>query len=106
SLQVAIHAAAPCPVPAKEQMIDWWGPVLHEYYAGTEGNGFVYCDSAAWLEHKGTVGKALLGEVHIVGDDGEECEAGEPGTVDFSGGLDFSYHNDPEKTASARDPKG
>src|SRR5690606_9964120 len=52
SLQVAIHAAAPCPVPAKEQMIDWWGPVLHEYYAGTEGNGFVYCDSAAWLEHK------------------------------------------------------
>jgi acyl-CoA synthetase (AMP-forming)/AMP-acid ligase II len=106
SLQVAVHAAAPCPVPAKEQMIDWWGPVLHEYYAGTEGNGFVYCDSAAWLEHKGTVGKALLGEAHIVGEDGEECAVGEAGTVYFSGGLDFSYHNDPEKTASARDPKG
>jgi acyl-CoA synthetase (AMP-forming)/AMP-acid ligase II len=106
SLQVAVHAAAPCPVPAKEQMIEWWGPVLHEYYAGTEGNGFVYCDSAAWLEHKGTVGKALLGEVHIVGEDGEECAVGEAGTVYFSGGLDFSYHNDPEKTASARDPQG
>ncbi len=106
SLRVAIHAAAPCPVAVKEQMIAWWGPVLHEYYAGTEANGFVYCDSAAWLEHKGTVGQALMGELHIVGDDGEELAAGEPGTVYFGGTAEFTYHNDPEKTASSRDPKG
>jgi acyl-CoA synthetase (AMP-forming)/AMP-acid ligase II len=106
SLQVAIHAAAPCPVAAKEQMIEWWGPVLHEYYAGTEGNGFVYCNSEQWLDHKGTVGQALMGEIHIVGEDGEELPAGEPGTVYFGGGAEFSYHNDPEKTAASRDPKG
>ena len=106
SLQVAIHAAAPCPVAAKEQMIEWWGPVLHEYYAGTEGNGFVYCDSAAWLAHKGTVGQALVGKVHIVGDDGEEVPAGEIGTVYFESDAQFSYHNDPEKTAASRDPQG
>ena len=106
SLQVAIHAAAPCPVAVKEQMIDWWGPVLHEYYAGTEGNGFVYCDSAAWLAHKGTVGQPIVGELHIVGDDGEELPAGEAGTIYFGGGAEFTYHNDPDKTASSRDPKG
>jgi acyl-CoA synthetase (AMP-forming)/AMP-acid ligase II len=106
SLQVAIHAAAPCPVAAKEQMIDWWGPVLHEYYAGTEGNGFVYCNSEQWLAHKGTVGQALMGEVHIVDDEGEEVGPGEPGTVYFASGAEFSYHNDPEKTAASRDPKG
>jgi acyl-CoA synthetase (AMP-forming)/AMP-acid ligase II len=106
SLQVAIHAAAPCPVAVKEQMIDWWGPVLHEYYAGTEGNGFVYCDSAAWLAHKGTVGSPLLGEIHILDDEGEELPPGEPGTVYFGGGADFSYHNDPDKTSESRDPKG
>jgi long-chain acyl-CoA synthetase len=106
SLKVAIHAAAPCPVTVKEQMIEWWGPVLHEYYAGTEGNGFVYCDSQAWLAHKGTVGQPLLSEVHIVGDDGEELPPGEPGTVYFASEAEFSYHNDPEKTAESRDPKG
>jgi acyl-CoA synthetase (AMP-forming)/AMP-acid ligase II len=106
SQQVAIHAAAPCPVAVKEQMIEWWGPVLHEYYAGTEGNGFVYCDSSAWLAHRGTVGSALNGTVHIVGDDGEEVPAGQPGTIYFADGPDFSYHNDPEKTAASRDPRG
>jgi long-chain acyl-CoA synthetase len=106
SLQVAIHAAAPCPVAIKEQMIDWWGPVLHEYYAGTEGNGFVYCDSAAWLAHKGTVGQPIASELHIVGDDGEELPAGEAGTIYFGGGAEFTYHNDPDKTAASRDPKG
>ena len=106
SLQVAIHAAAPCPVAVKQQMIEWWGPVLHEYYAGTEGNGFVYCDSAAWLAHPGTVGSALVGTVHIVDDDGEELPPGERGTVYFGGGAEFSYHNDPEKTAASRDARG
>ena len=106
SLQVAVHAAAPCPVAVKEQMIEWWGPVIHEYYAGTEGNGFVYCNSEQWLAHKGTVGQSLLGAVHIVDEDGEELPVGEAGTIYFEGGADFEYHNDPEKTASARDPKG
>jgi long-chain acyl-CoA synthetase len=106
SLQVAIHAAAPCPVAVKQQMIEWWGPVIHEYYAGTEGNGFVYCDSAAWLAHPGTVGRSIMGEIHIVGDSGDEVPQGETGTVYFGGGAEFAYHNDPEKTASAHDARG
>jgi acyl-CoA synthetase (AMP-forming)/AMP-acid ligase II len=106
SLQVAVHAAAPCPVAVKEQMIDWWGPVLHEYYAGSEGNGFVYCDSEAWLAHKGTVGSALMGEIHILDDDGDDVPTGQPGTIYFAGGAEFSYHNDPDKTAKSRDPRG
>ena len=80
SLQVAVHAAAPCPVEVKRQMIEWWGPILHEYYAGTEGNGFVYTNSEDWLAHPGTVGRNLTGEIHIVDDDGEELPAGEAGT--------------------------
>jgi long-chain acyl-CoA synthetase len=106
SLQVAIHAAAPCPVAVKEQMIEWWGPILHEYYAGTEGNGFVYCNSYDWLAHKGTVGKSLVGVVHIVDEQGAELPPGEPGTIYFEGGAEFAYHNDPDKTAAARDPRG
>ena len=106
SLQVAIHAAAPCPVAVKQQMIEWWGPVVHEYYAGTEGNGFVYCTSEQWLAHPGTVGTPIMGQVHIVDEAGEELPAGEIGTVYFGGGADFAYHNDPEKTASAHDARG
>ncbi len=106
SMQVAIHAAAPCPIAVKKQMIEWWGPVLHEYYAGTEGNGFVYTNSVDWLAHPGTVGKALLGTVHIVGEDGKELPPGEPGTIYFEGGTSFEYHNDPDKTASSRDEHG
>ncbi len=106
SLQVAIHAAAPCPIPVKEKMIEWWGPVLHEYYAGTEGNGFTAINSHEWLEHKGSVGKPLIGAVHIIDDDGEEVATGEPGGVYFSGGGKFEYHNDAEKTRSAYDAKG
>jgi long-chain acyl-CoA synthetase len=106
SLQVAIHAAAPCPVPVKEQMIEWWGPVLHEYYAGTEGNGFVYTNSHDWLAHKGTVGRALTGELHILDEEGNEVGVGEEGTVYFGAGSTFEYHNDPDKTQDSRDPKG
>jgi acyl-CoA synthetase (AMP-forming)/AMP-acid ligase II len=106
SLECIVHAAAPCPVPVKQQMIDWWGPVIHEYYAGTEGNGFVYCNSEQWLAHKGTVGSAISGTLHIVGEDGEENPPGEAGTIYFEGGGTFEYHNDPEKTASSRDPRG
>jgi len=106
SLQGVVHAAAPCPVAVKEQMIDWWGPIIHEYYAGTEGNGFVYTNSVDWLAHKGSVGKAILGEVHIVDESGNEVPVGDEGTIYFSGGGDFEYHNDPEKTRSSHNEKG
>ncbi|MDO8389262.1 MAG: AMP-binding protein [Actinomycetota bacterium] len=104
SLQYVIHAAAPCPVPVKQQMIEWFGPVIHEYYAGTEGNGFVYCNSDMWLAHKGTVGTPINCVLHICGDEGEEMPTGESGTVYFEGGAEFEYHNDPEKTKSSRHP--
>jgi long-chain acyl-CoA synthetase len=106
SLQAVVHAAAPCPVPVKEQMIDWFGPIIHEYYAGTEGNGFVYCNSEMWLRHKGTVGTPINCTVHIVGEDGEEVPTGEEGTIYFEGGGSFEYYKDPEKTSSTRHPKG
>ncbi|WP_329259270.1 AMP-binding protein [Actinoallomurus sp. NBC_01490] len=106
SLKYAVHAAAPCPVEVKQQMIDWWGPVLHEYYAGTEGNCFVYADSKAWLAHPGTVGRPLLGEIHVCDEEGDELPAGRVGTLYFGGGPQFEYHDDPAKTASSRDPLG
>ncbi len=109
SLEVAIHAAAPCPVEVKKRMIEWWGPVIHEYYAGSEGNGFVYCNSEQWLEHPGTVGVPVLGTVHIVDDEtGDELPVGEAGTIYFEGeqASTFQYHNDAEKTEGSRDPKG
>ncbi len=106
TLQVAIHAAAPCPIPVKEEMIRWWGPVLFEYYAGTEGNGFTAITSQEWLTHKGSVGKALLGEIHITDDEGNELPAGEAGDIYFAGGGSFEYHNDPDKTAKSRNDKG
>jgi long-chain acyl-CoA synthetase len=102
SLECIVHAAAPCPIPVKEQMIEWWGPILVEYYAATEGNGLTYCTSADWLAHKGTVGKALVGELAIMGDDGEPCPPGTPGVVWFRGATNFEYFNDPVKTAESR----
>jgi len=103
SLELAVHAAAPCPVGIKEQMLGWWGEVIHEYYAGTEGNGFVYCSPADWLAHKGSVGKPLNCTVHIVDDDGNEVPVGEEGAIYFEGAgvQSFEYHNDPEKTAAS-----
>ncbi len=106
SMKMAIHAAAPCPIPIKKQMIDWWGPVISEYYAGTEGNGFCTISSEEWLTHEGSVGKPLLGELHIVGEDGEEIPHGEPGTIYFGEGGEFEYHNDPKKTAESKHAKG
>ncbi len=106
SLQCVIHAAAPCPIPVKKQMIEWFGKVIHEYYAGTEGNGFVYCNSDMWLAHEGTVGTPIACVVHIVGEDGEEVPHYESGTIYFEGGASFEYHNDPEKTKGSRHPKG
>ena len=107
SMKSAIHAAAPCPVPVKQAMIDWWGPVLLEYYAGSEGNGMTFATSQDWMAHKGTVGRAILGTVHIVGEDNEtEVPVGEEGAVFFESDNVFEYHDDPEKTASSRNSKG
>ncbi|WP_428678643.1 acyl-CoA synthetase [Sphingopyxis sp.] len=107
SMKSAIHAAAPCPVPVKQAMIDWWGPVLLEYYAGSEGNGMTFATSQDWLAHKGTVGRALNGLVHIVGEDNEtEVPVGTEGAVFFESDSVFEYHDDPEKTASSRNSKG
>jgi acyl-CoA synthetase (AMP-forming)/AMP-acid ligase II len=106
SMQCIIHAAAPCPIPVKKAIIEWFGPVVHEYYAGTEGNGFVYCNSEMWLAHEGTVGKPIACTVHICGEDGDELPHYESGTIYFEGGAQFEYHNDPDKTAGSRHPKG
>ena len=106
SLRCAIHAAAPCPVPIKEQMIEWWGPLIWEYYGGTEGNGLTLVNSEQWQRHKGTVGRAVLGTVKICGPDGEELSVGEPGTIYFADGKPFEYHNDADKTAESRLPNG
>ncbi len=106
SLQVAIHAAAPCPVPVKEQMIEWWGPIIHEYYAGTESNGFVQLNSTEWLMHKGSVGKPLNCQIHICDENGKELPIGESGLIYFSGGGSFEYHNDPVKTADSHHSEG
>ena len=104
TLKSAIHAAAPCPVDVKRRMIEWWGPVIHEYYAGTEGNGFCYVGSTEWLAHPGTVGKSLLGAIHICDDEGNELPTGEEGTIYFASQNEFQYHNDPKKTAESRHP--
>ncbi|MFF1655095.1 AMP-binding protein [Streptomyces sp. NPDC058255] len=106
SLRYAVHAAAPCPIPVKERMIEWWGPVLHEYYSGTEAACFTYVDSADWLTHKGTVGRTLVGRPHVCDAEGAELPPGEVGILYFSDGPEFEYHGDPAKTAATRDPKG
>jgi long-chain acyl-CoA synthetase len=106
SLQVAIHAAAPCPIPVKEAMIDWWGPVIYEYYAGSEGNGFCALNSEEWLAHKGSVGKPLTAKAHILDDAFEEVATGKEGSIYFESATSFEYHNAPEKTADSRSPQG
>ena len=106
SLKAVFHAAAPCPVPVKEQMIAWWGPIVHEYYAGTEGNGFCVINSAEWLEHKGSVGRGLTAEVKICDEDGNVLPPRAEGLVYFAGGGTFEYHGDPAKTAESRNQHG
>ncbi|MBB6226661.1 acyl-CoA synthetase (AMP-forming)/AMP-acid ligase II [Polymorphobacter multimanifer] len=106
SLKVAIHAAAPCPVDVKHAMINWWGPIIHEYYSATEGAGFTALDSVEWLAHPGSVGKSLLGEIRVLGDGDEPLPPGQTGRIYFHGGPGFSYHNDEAKTASVRNDHG
>ena len=106
SLECIIHAAAPCPVPVKQQMIEWVGPIIIEYYGATEANGFTWCDSEQWLAHPGTVGKPIVGQLQILDDDGKPCPTGTPGTVWFAGATNFEYFNDPDKTKESRDERG
>ena len=106
SLEIAIHAAAPCPVQVKEQMIEWWGPIIHEYYGATEGLGFTACDSQEWLAHRGSVGRVLLGDLHILDENMRPSPKGVPGTVWFKTATPFEYFNDPVKTAEARSTDG
>ena len=108
SLRVAVHAAAPCPVDVKQAMIDWWGPILYEYYAATESVGITFIDSAQWLDHPGSVGRAGLGTLRIADPEtGELLPPGRVGTVYFerTDGPLFTYHNDPEKTRASRHPE-
>jgi len=101
----AIHAAAPCPVDVKRQVIDWWGPIVREYYGATELNGMTVSTSEEWLARPGTVGKPILGVLHICDEAGRELPPGEPGLIYFERDeMPFQYHGDPEKTAAARHP--
>lgn len=106
SHKIAIHAAAPCPVEVKEEMIKWWGPILFEYYGGTEGNSFIAITSEEWMTHKGSVGKCYVGKLHILDENENELPIGEIGTVYVEDGNTFEYHNDPEKTLESRTSKG
>jgi len=106
SLETAIHGAAPCPVPVKEQMIEWWGPIIQEYYAATEGLCMVYCDTAEWLAHRGTVGRVLLGELHVLDEAMQPVPTGTSGTLWFKTASPFEYFKDPVKTREARSADG
>jgi long-chain acyl-CoA synthetase len=106
TLKIAIHAAAPCPAQVKADMIDWWGPIIHEYYGATEGLGFTACDSHEWLAHRGTVGKVLLGDIHIFDEQMQPVPKGQPGEIWFKTATPFVYFNDPERTALTRSPDG
>jgi acyl-CoA synthetase (AMP-forming)/AMP-acid ligase II len=106
SHRVAIHSAAPCPVEVKERMIEWWGPIIHEYYSGSESIGLCTITSEEWLSHKGSVGRAQRGVVHIVDESGAELGVGATGLVYFETATVLRYHNDPDKTARAHHARG
>jgi long-chain acyl-CoA synthetase len=106
SLECIVHAAAPCPVPVKQAMIDWVGPIITEYYGATEANGFTFCTTAEWLAHPGTVGRPILGELLILDGEGTECPTGSDGTIWFRGATAFEYFQDREKTAASRSSDG
>jgi fatty-acyl-CoA synthase len=106
SLRRIVHAAAPCPIGIKAQMIDWWGPIVDEFYSSSEGAGICFIRADEWLTHPGSVGKPMLGAAHVVDDDGFELPAGQPGHIHFDGALEFEYLNDESKTATSRGPHG
>ena len=104
SHRVAIHAAAPCPVEIKKEMLDWWGPIIYEYYSGTEAVGSTHVTPQEWLKHPGTVGQSMGGAIHICDEDGTELESGQTGLIYFEMAREFGYHKDEEKTRSSRHP--
>ncbi|MEU9025428.1 acyl-CoA synthetase [Actinomadura sp. NPDC048394] len=105
SQRVAVHAAAPCPTEVKQRMLDWWGPILHEYYSSTEVPGMTWIGPEEWAGHAGSVGRPILGVLHICDDDGRELPVGEVGTVYFErDARPFEYHNDPDKTRRTEHP--
>ena len=106
SLKIAVHAAAPCPAQVKEAMIDWWGPIIHEYYGATEAMGFTACNTPEWLAHRGTVGRVLMGDIHILGDDMQPVPKGQTGEIWFKTANPFEYYQDPDRTAQTRSADG
>ena len=106
SLKRVMHAAAPCPVEIKKRMIDWWGPIIDEYYASSEAGGSTFITREEWLDHPGSVGRPMLGAPHILEEDGKELPPGQAGEIYFEGGHAFEYLNDAAKTAAARDEHG
>ncbi len=106
SLEIAVHAAAPCPVQVKEQMIEWWGPIIHEYYGATEGLGFTACDTPEWLAHRGSVGRVMIGDLHILDENMQPAPKGQPGEIWFKTATPFVYFNDPERTQQSRSADG
>jgi len=103
---MALHAAAPCPLPIKRAMIDWWGPILEEYYSGSEGVGLTALGSQEWLAHPGSVGRAKKGTLHVLGERDEELPPGSTGRIFFSGTAPFQYLHAPEKTAARTSSQG
>jgi len=106
SLQTVFHAAAPCPVPVKQEMLAWWGPIIHEFYGGTEANGLTSIGPDEWIERPGSVGREKWGSLRICGEDGEPLPPRQAGQVYFADGQSFEYHNDPQKTAESRNRHG
>ncbi|OBI46007.1 acyl-CoA synthetase [Mycobacterium kyorinense] len=106
SLQRVMHAAAPCPVEIKQQMIDWWGPIIDEYYASSEAHGSTLISADEWLAHPGSVGKPMMCVVHILDENGNKLPPNQAGEIYFEGGNAFEYLNDPDKTAKSRDKHG
>lgn len=106
SMRMAVHAAAPCPIEIKREMLGWWGNIIHEYYAGTENNGFSAINSSEWLAHQGSVGRAKLGVVHICDPNGDELPIGTVGEIYYENGQKFDYHKDPEKTRACTNALG
>jgi long-chain acyl-CoA synthetase len=106
SLRVLVHSAGPCPPEVKAELIEWLGPIVCEFYGGTERNGLTHIDSREWLAHRGSVGRPVYGSVHVLDGEGRELPPGEVGGVYFEGGPDFQYSGDPERTAASRSPQG
>jgi long-chain acyl-CoA synthetase len=106
SLKRVVHAAAPCPVEIKKQMIDWWGPIIDEYYASSEAVGASFIRAEEWLTHPGSVGRPLVGVPHILDEDGQELPSGQPGEIYYEGGHSFTYLKDEAKTSAAREEHG